>query len=94
MQVHPRRTNDWQAALTAIWCDGCSTIAKHDVTYGLLDLSLVDFDLLLQFVDHVLMTLVTLAVLVSLEDQLLRSHRTRMMCAVYFGCQYQNRRTI
>ena len=45
-----------------VWC-----------TYGLLDLAFVGLDLVLQFVDHVLHAFLGLAVLVSLEGQLLET---------------------
>ena len=44
-----------------------SARAYSDVTYGLLDLTFVGLDLLLQFVDHLLHPLLALSVLVSLE---------------------------
>jgi len=46
---------------------------SHPRTYRLLDLPLVDLDLVLQFVNELLETLLVLSVLVRLERQLLHA---------------------
>ena len=53
--------------------DNQSTNRNVCTTHSLLDLSLVGLDLVLQFVDDVLESLLVLAVLVSLEGQLFES---------------------
>ena len=47
----------------------------HDsiITHRLFDLSLVSLDLVLQFVDHILESLLALAILVGLECELLKT---------------------